>query len=91
MAQRRNKSNPDDRSDDGVDAETIDVVLQRLQGVVAELEGGDLPLEQALVQFEQGVVLARKGSAMLDRVEERVEMLLADRDETVPLTETDED
>ncbi len=68
----------------------IDDVLAQLEGVVAELEGGDLPLEKALEQFERGVSLARKGGRLLDAVEERVERLLADRDETVPF-ETEDD
>jgi exonuclease VII small subunit len=32
------------------------------------------------------VGLARRGSTLLDAVEERVEQLLSDRDETVPFT-----
>lgn len=63
----------------------IDAILDRLEQVVRDLEGGELPIERALDRFEQGVHLARKGNTLLDRVEQRVEMLLADRDETVPL------
>lgn len=62
----------------------IDEILDGLEAVVQELEGGDLPLEDALRRFEHGVQLARRGSTVLDAVEERVEQLLADRDETVP-------
>lgn len=65
--------------------EGIDTILVGLERVVQELESGDLPLERALERFEDGVRLARRGSQMLDAVEERVEMLLADRDETAPL------
>lgn len=74
---------------EGSDLPTVDAVLSGLERVVAELEGGDLPLEEALARFERGVALVRRGSAMLDTVEERVEVLLADRDETVPLVATD--
>lgn len=63
----------------------IEAILGGLEAVVADLESGDLPLERALARFEEGVRLARRGSQLLDAVEERVEMLLADRDETVPL------
>ncbi|MEZ4452164.1 MAG: exodeoxyribonuclease VII small subunit [Nannocystaceae bacterium] len=62
----------------------IDEVLRNLERVVAELEGGELPLETALERFEAGVRLAREGGKLLDRIEERVEVLLADRDETAP-------
>ena len=90
VARRTNarKSAPDSESngDAAEDATTIDAVLDGLEGVVRELEGGDLPLEEALARFERGVALARQGGAMLDRVEERVEMLLAERDQAVPLS-----
>jgi exodeoxyribonuclease VII small subunit len=66
-----------------VGAEGIDTVLDGLEEVVRQLEGGDLPLEEALARFEHGVALARRGGKMLDAVEERVERLLVDRDETV--------
>jgi len=67
------------------DAMGIDEILDGLEAVVAELEAGDLPLEEALRRFEHGVGLARRGSTLLDAVEERVEQLLADRDEAVPM------
>ncbi|MFO0637394.1 MAG: exodeoxyribonuclease VII small subunit [Nannocystaceae bacterium] len=78
------------RGDDGTGAAAadepgIDAILDQLEGVVRELEGGELPLELALERFELGVGLARRGNVLLDRVEQRVEMLLADRDETAPL------
>lgn len=65
----------------------IDEILDGLEQVVSELEAGDLPLEEALRRFEQGVVLARQGSTVLDGVEQRVEQLLADRDEAVPFAD----
>lgn len=68
------------------DAMGIDEILDGLEGVVQELEAGDLPLEEALRRFEHGVGLARRGSTLLDAVEERVEQLLADRDEAVPFS-----
>ena len=76
-------ASPDDSSGGG--GEGIDDLLGRLERVVKDLEGGDLPLERALERFELGVKLARRGNQLLDGIEERVEMLLADRDEVVPL------
>jgi exodeoxyribonuclease VII small subunit len=79
---RTSKQGEPDASADGAG---IDTVLDGLEHVVKELESGDLPLERALERFEEGVRLARKGGQILDAVEARVEMLLADRDEVVPL------
>ncbi|MCA9659874.1 MAG: exodeoxyribonuclease VII small subunit [Myxococcales bacterium] len=69
----------------------LDEVLRQLEGVVHELEGGELPLEVALERFEIGVRLARQGGKLLDGIEERVEVLLADRDEAVPFADADAD
>ncbi|MCA9634786.1 MAG: exodeoxyribonuclease VII small subunit [Myxococcales bacterium] len=69
----------------------IDEVLRKLESVVAELEGGEIPLEVALERFEVGVRLARQGGQLLDRIEERVEVLLADRDEVAPFAGGDEE
>ncbi len=71
--------------DDAGEAMGIDEILDGLEAVVAQLEAGDLPLEEALRRFEHGVGLARRGSTLLDAVEERVEQLLADRDQVAPL------
>jgi exodeoxyribonuclease VII small subunit len=49
---------------------------RRLTQIVAELEGGDLPLERSLQLFEEGVRLARSAQDRLDRAERRVEELL---------------
>jgi exodeoxyribonuclease VII small subunit len=79
-----------DREDDGESRTSIDEILAGLEDVVRELESGELPLERALERFEHGVRLARQGSKVLDAVEERVEMLLADG-QTVPLREQEDD
>jgi exodeoxyribonuclease VII small subunit len=72
------------------DERGVDEILDGLEEVVHALEAGDLPLERALERFEEGVRLARRGSRLLDAVEQRVERLLADRDETVPFSPEDE-
>lgn len=58
-------------------AETgFDEILQRLRVVVDRLEGGKLTLEESLAAYEEGVSLARRGHALLDRAEKRVEVLV---------------
>lgn len=80
-------------SDEASDAPErgVDEILTSLERVVEELEEGDLPLERALSRFEEGVRLAREGGAMLAAVEEKVEVLLADRDEIVPFEDRADD
>lgn len=58
----------------------FDHVLDRLRQIVARLEQGNLPLEQALHSFEEGVALSRSASAILDAAELRVEALVRGED-----------
>jgi exodeoxyribonuclease VII small subunit len=50
--------------------------LTELEKIVAELEEGDIPLEQALKQFEKGVKLSRDCQTALQTAEQRVQILL---------------
>lgn len=59
-------------------AAPFEQVMERLQTVVERLEGGELPLEESLAVFEEGVRLAREGASRLDDAERRVEELLAE-------------
>jgi exodeoxyribonuclease VII small subunit len=54
----------------------FDQVLERLKRVVDKLAQGNLSLEESLKTFEEGVALARRGHALLDGAEQRVEMLV---------------
>ena len=50
--------------------------LQRLDKIVHELEKGDIPLEQSLTLFEEGVQLSSDCRKELDEAEGKVEILL---------------
>jgi exodeoxyribonuclease VII small subunit len=50
--------------------------LEALEALVARLEKGDLPLEQALKEFEHGVKLTRQCQTALQEAEQKVEILL---------------
>ena len=50
--------------------------LQRLEEIVLQLERGDLPLEQALKLFEEGVALSNSCRKELEDAEGKVEILL---------------
>lgn len=72
-------------------APDFEQALAELEAVVERLEHGDLPLEQALTQFERGMALARSCQDALKQAEQKVEILLARsmQAESVPF-ETDE-
>jgi exodeoxyribonuclease VII small subunit len=50
--------------------------LQRLEQIVDELEKGNVPLEQALKLFEEGVQLSSTCRKELEEAEGKVEILL---------------
>ncbi|WP_437597345.1 exodeoxyribonuclease VII small subunit [Sorangium sp. So ce590] len=62
--------------DKAAGATSFEESTRRLAKIVAELEGGDLPLERALSLFEEGIRLSRSAQERLDRAEKRVEELL---------------
>ncbi|MGI9224404.1 MAG: exodeoxyribonuclease VII small subunit [Woeseiaceae bacterium] len=54
----------------------LEKALADLEGLVEELESGDLPLEKAMQKFEQGIKLTRNCQAALKEAEQKVEILL---------------
>lgn len=59
--------------------------LSELESIVTRLESGELPLEDALNEFERGVQLARQGQQKLQHAEQRVQILLNESAEDTPL------
>ena len=60
-----------------VSVATFEEAIKRLGEIVQTLERGDLPLEESLRLFEEGVKLSRLSQQRLDNAEKRVEQLLA--------------
>ena len=54
---------------------TFEETLSQLETLVARLEAGDLPLEEALRAFEEGVRLTRVCAERLEDAERRVHLL----------------
>ncbi|ADV82145.1 exodeoxyribonuclease VII small subunit [Terriglobus saanensis] len=61
---------------------TFEEQLKALESVVERLERGDLPLEEALKLFEQGVGLSDGCKKELEAAEGRVQVLLQNRNGT---------
>ena len=58
--------------------ERFEDVVGALEALVAQLEAGQLPLDEALELYERGVALARQGNTLLEGAERRVEELQKD-------------
>lgn len=63
-------------TDNTTDLGGLEKTLSELEALVTRLEAGDLPLEQALKEFERGVKLTRACQAALQAAEQKVEILL---------------
>ena len=61
---------------ESTDSLSFEEAIEGLENVVDRLEDGELPLEEALVEFERGVTLSRHCSDRLDAAERRIEVLI---------------
>ena len=73
------------------EGQTFESQLAALEKIVRELEHGDLPLEESLRLFEQGVRLSRQCQERLSQAERRIEVLLRDAEGRPLLTAFDEE
>ena len=58
---------------------SFETSLEALEEIVHTLEQGDLPLEESLGLFEQGIRLSRECQERLSQAERRIEVLLRDQ------------
>ena len=70
---------------------TFEASLAELEEVVRKLESGDLPLEESLKLFEDGVRLSRECRERLVNAERRIEILMKDDDGNLSLAELQPD
>lgn len=64
-----------------VPKERFEDALKKLEKIVSKLEEGEIPLEESLKLFEEGIRLSRFCNQKLDEVEKKVEILLKGKDE----------
>ncbi|MBN3522318.1 exodeoxyribonuclease VII small subunit [Paenibacillus apiarius] len=53
----------------------FEAAMEKLEQIVAQLEGGDAPLEKAIDLFQEGMRLSKLCSEKLQQVERKIEML----------------
>ncbi len=71
-------------------SQTFETSMERLDEIVALLEGGEVPLEESIKLFEEGTKLSAKCAALLDEAELKVTKLLQGPD-GAPVEEALED
>ncbi|AKP65912.1 hypothetical protein FC99_GL000080 [Levilactobacillus koreensis JCM 16448] len=62
---------------------TFEENLTTLEQIVAQLEQGDIPLEQALAQFQKGVALSKDLQTTLQDAEKTLTTMMSDDDQEV--------
>lgn len=71
---------------------SFETSLKQLETIIGKLEKGDLPLEESVRLFEEGVRLSNACKADLESAEGKVQMLLKQKDgsmKAVPFPEKD--
>jgi exodeoxyribonuclease VII small subunit len=61
-----------------VEKEPFETILDKIEQIVRALESNEIPLDEALARFEEGVALSRAGTARLEEAERRIEEILKD-------------
>ncbi|MBO9609048.1 MAG: exodeoxyribonuclease VII small subunit [Paenibacillaceae bacterium] len=55
---------------------SFEQAMDKLETIVSKLESGDIPLEQAIELFQEGMRLSQLCSGKLENVERKIEMLI---------------
>lgn len=63
---------------------SFEVAMKRLEAVVEQLEGGEVPLEEAIALFQEGMELSQVCNGKLTEVEHKIEMLLEKEGQLTP-------
>lgn len=71
--------------------QTFEQSLRRLEEVVETLERGEVPLEDSLRLYEEGIGLSNECLAILKRTETRIKQLSKDLSGRIQLNDTDGD
>lgn len=59
---------------------TFEASMKRLEEIVRKLEGEQVPLEESMRLYEEGMKLGRRCRRLLDEADERIRTLAEERD-----------
>lgn len=81
-----------EKTGEEVAGQSFEQSLKRLEGLVGEMEGGSLSLEELILRFEEGQKLIKFCSGKLNEVERKIEVLIKKGDSvtTAPFPEADD-
>ena len=59
--------------------------MKKLEQIVSDLENGDLPLEESIKTFEEGVKLTKHCQNLLSKAELKIQKLVESKDGSIDL------
>ncbi len=62
------------------DKKSYETAVSELEQILSQLENNQLPLEEAIKQFESGVALIKHCQNILDHTEQKIKGLMGDED-----------
>ncbi|WP_161878139.1 exodeoxyribonuclease VII small subunit [Alkalibacterium sp. MB6] len=69
------------KNEQTVKDQTFDEAMKKLEHIVNKLEQGDVPLEEALDQFQEGITLSRYCKRIVDEAEKTVTRMVSENGE----------
>ncbi|MBO0470765.1 exodeoxyribonuclease VII small subunit [Enterococcus sp. DIV0242_7C1] len=69
---------------------TFEESLTELEEIVQRLERGDVPLEEALAAFQEGMALSKQCQDTLQKAEKTLTKVMTENNEEVPFEESGE-
>ena len=69
----------EEKTNADVAALPFEAAMKELEGIVARLERGDVPLEESIKIYERGEALKKHCEALLSAAENRIEKIRLDR------------
>ncbi|MEG0255815.1 MAG: exodeoxyribonuclease VII small subunit [Vagococcus sp.] len=70
--------------------QTFEESMAELEVIVKQLETGEVPLEEALEQFQKGIKLSKQCQETLSKAEETLTKIMSDEGKEVPFEEVGE-
>ncbi|HEX7064593.1 MAG TPA: exodeoxyribonuclease VII small subunit [Bacillales bacterium] len=58
------------------DEKTFEMAMEEMEKIVGRLEEGDVPLEEAIKLFQEGMTLSKTCHQKLQRVEEKMDQIM---------------
>ncbi|SDH35439.1 exodeoxyribonuclease VII small subunit [Alteribacillus bidgolensis] len=79
-------------TDDNLKNVSFEEAMEKLEGIVEKLEEGEVPLEQAIVMYQEGMSLSNVCHEKLQRIEKQMDRVVEEDGEVKPLlSEEDEE